>query len=151
MTLNPTPPRPTTRAVEPGSTCAVLITAPMPVGARQPTTGILMRSMSGSSGMQPSSGMTTYSLKPERKENCVIFSPFLLRMRLEPSSRSPLSSRAPRSQSWPWPETHDGQWPQDGIHDMTILSPTLTRVTFSPTCSTMPTPSWPRTAGYTIG
>jgi hypothetical protein len=58
-TFIPTPPSPTTSAVLPWPTPAMIVAAPKPVGTRHPIGAIFARSKSSSMTMQPSSGITT--------------------------------------------------------------------------------------------
>ena len=50
-----------------------------------------------------------------------------------------------------WPRSQAAQRPQLPSVVSTTWSPTFTLVTASPTCSTTPAPSWPRTTGVGNG
>ena len=65
-----------------------------------------------------------------------------------PSTSVPLPiARWSGTQAAGRPRAQSAQWPQDGAHESTTSSPTRTESTSSPTCSTMPAPSWPSTIG----
>ena len=69
-TFRPTPPAPKTATDWPGSTRAVLITAPTPVITPQPTRQALSSGMSASIGMQPLSGTTVNSAIDPTPASC---------------------------------------------------------------------------------
>src|SRR5918999_1787397 len=76
MQLRPTPPQPNTATVAPGSTPAVLITAPTPVVTPQPTSDACANGMSLSIGTAATSATSAYSANvpsPPARPNSLLF------------------------------------------------------------------------------
>ena len=144
MTLSPTPPQPTTATVWPACTRAVLVAAPTPVMTLQPTRAA--HSMGTSSGTWTRAVALTSccSAKADMPANWVTTWSFMLRRSWRPR-RLVLMQRKGR------PCTQLSQKPQEATKATTTRSPGWTLATSSPTCSTMPADSWPRTAGQAIG
>jgi hypothetical protein len=63
---NPTPPAPKTATVEPGSTLARLMTAPIPVMTAQPTSAATSRSVPAGRGTHERSSTTAWRAKVDR-------------------------------------------------------------------------------------
>ena len=140
-------PAPKTTQVEPGRTCAVFIAAPRPV--ERPQAKRQARSSGASAEIFASaiSGMTVYSAKVDVPMKCRIGSPFRAN-RVVPSGRKPwfCCSRIARQRF----VRSSRQWAHSrhcGEKSVTTWSPGATDETPSPTRSTTPAPSWPRTAG----
>ena len=143
----PTIPAPKTTQVEPCSTAAVFIAAPIPV--ESPHAKRHARSSGASLLIFASaiSGITVYSANVEVPMKWRIGSPSLER-RVVPSGRWPLpcSSRIARQRfvrvlrQW----MHSRHW---GEKSVTTWSPGSSEVTPSPRRSTTPAPSWPSTVG----
>ena len=63
----------------------------------------------------------------------------------------PTPISAPRSHRFWCPVEHDGQRPHEGMKPNTTWSPGFSQLTFSPTSSTTPAPSWPPIIGSSNG
>src|SRR5690606_8823817 len=143
MTDWPMPPAPTTSTVWPGRTRARLSTAPTPVTTAQPTRQATSSGTSRSMTTACVSATTTASVN----------TPVLAKA----NARSPPTvngrpSRPIVSRQWVgWPRSQAAHRPQLPSVVRTTWSPTDTLVTASPTASTTPAPSWPRTTGVGNG
>jgi hypothetical protein len=85
MALSPTPPQPNTTAIEPGSTLAVLMTAPTPVMTPQLISAALSSGTAGSTFTTLSTCSVAYSAmtpQPEKMESAL---PARSRVRSVPS------------------------------------------------------------------
>src|SRR3954454_2867103 len=143
-TLRPMPPSPMTTADWPCVGLARLNTAPAPVSTAHP---MRLADASGTSGSMTTAWVsvtTVYSENTPAFANWNAFSP--------PTVNGAFSLPGPVSRQWVgWPRSHASHWPQLPRVVRTTWSPTFTLVTASPTASTTPAPSWPRTTGVGNG
>src|SRR3954468_21856433 len=85
MTLRPTPPQPNTATLAPGSTFAVLNTAPTPVVTAQPTSAARSNGIFGSIFTRLSTCNVAYSAITPQPEKMLTELPFSSRVRRVPS------------------------------------------------------------------
>ena len=119
MTLSPTPPAPNTATDAPGSTFAVLMTAPTPVITPQPTRQALSSGASLRIFTHPVSGMTVSSAKDPTQCGMSMPEPFTLK-RGAPSYVPPIIIVCSATSQWTGrPRPHSRQWPQGFIQQRT--------------------------------
>src|SRR5579864_904751 len=145
-TLSPTPPVANTATVEPGSTLAVLSTAPTPVMTAQPINAATVVGTSGSIGIAADSCTTLYSANDDMPRPNELISRSPLRCRREPSGNRP-GGGIIWLHRFGRPMVHMRQRPQFGANDRMTWSPGFVVRTFAPTFSTIPAASWPRIIG----
>ena len=146
--LSPTPPQPMTTTLAPGSTFAVLTTAPTPVMTEQPTRLALSSGMSSRTGTAPDSGTTAYSANEAMRAKWWMSSP-LRWSRGVPSNMNQRGVSAPLQRTGR-PSTQWTHQPQFGRKLRMTGWPGFTWVQPGPTFSTIPAASWPRTIGSGI-
>src|SRR3954452_17177937 len=143
----PTPPAPTTRPVAPATSPARLTTEPAPVMAAQPSSAASANETPGGMGRTPGRGMSTWVARAPTAVIRYTGSPSW-RRRVVPSGSVPAANPARRfGHAASRPSAHTAQWRQPGAQQTTTRSPTARSSTSSPTASTTPEPSWPRTIG----
>ena len=99
--------------------------------------------------MTENSTTTAYSEKVPSTHSPPKSSPFWWKRNV-PSGNSPVEAFLPSSHRFCRPVEQYRHLPQAGMNEQTTWSPTATRVTPSPTASTMPAPSCPPTTGNRI-
>src|SRR6266700_3298920 len=114
--LSPTPPVANTATVEPGSTPAVLSTAPTPVITAQPISAAMVIGTSGSMGMAADSCTTLYSANEDMPRPKLLSSRSPLRCRRVPSGNMPGGEDIPL-QRLGLPIVHMRQRPQFGANE----------------------------------
>src|SRR6202011_1615978 len=115
-TLRPTPPVAKTATVEPGSTRAVLRTAPTPVMTAQPINAAPSIGISGVILIAADWCTTEYSANEDMPRPKQLISRSALRWRRVPSGNVPGALRMPEHR-WGWPIVHMRQRPQLGAAD----------------------------------
>lgn len=130
----------------PGPAPGALITLPKPVVTEQPISAATSIGTSSGSGAQACAGETMRSAKTPSFDIWKTSLPSASLSRAVPSYwRTPVCWFV--SHSCGLPERHIRQCPQFETNDSTQRSPGFTLVTPGPTCSTVPAPSCPSTAG----
>src|SRR5580693_1501249 len=123
---------------------------PQPVGTPQATSAATSKPISSGILITENSCTTAYCEKVPSTHRPPKSSPFWWNRNV-PSGNIPVPAFLPASQRFWRPVEQYRHWPQAGMNEQVTWSPTLTRVTASPTASTTPAPSWPPTTGSRIG
>ena len=139
ITESPTPPAPKTAVLSPGWMFARLKTEPTPVTTPQAIRHAEVSGMSLSIGTACTSLMIVRSAKEDVAAKLPPGTP----PTVKGSVRLPIDCLHHVG----WPALQRSQMPQLATVPMTMWSPALTRVTWLPTASTTPAPSWPMTDG----
>ena len=140
-------PAPNTTHVDPGSTAAVFIAAPIPVDSPQANRQARSSGASGLIFASAISGITVYSANVDVPMKWRISSPSRDR-RVVPSGRWPrFCSARIAMQRLVLPERQCSHSRHCGENSVTTLSPGFSDVTPSPIFSTTPPPSCPSTHG----
>src|SRR5829696_6396458 len=145
----PTPPQPSTTAVSPGRTRAVLVTAPTPVVTAQPISAATGKGTSSGIGTAADSGTTVSSAKVPRPRKARTGVPSRRKKLVVPSGNT-LSRAFVPVHSQALPLAHCSHRRQDANHDRMTWSPVRTSLTPGPTACTTPAPSWPSTRGPSV-
>ena len=148
----PTPPRPTTITRAPGSGRPALMTAPPPVSTAQPSRAAISAGTSAATGTTDVRLTTAWEAKALTPRwwctSCPTPAASVRCRRIPPPTRVPaLLAAVPTSHGSRPSVRQPAQLPQRGRKVMTTRSPGATSVTPSPTCSTMPAASCPRSIG----
>src|SRR5829696_7668700 len=134
--LLPTPPAPKTTTVSPARTPAACTALPQPVGTPQPTSAATWNGMSSGMGMTENSLTTAYSENVPSTHSPPKSSPFWWKRNV-PSGNCPVEAFFPSSHRFWRAVEQYRHLPQAGMKEQTTWSPTFTRVTPSPTASTI--------------
>ena len=137
----PTPPQPMTATDEPGVTCAVFRAAPRPVVTPQPSRASCSSGSEVVTETTDASSTTISSANVPQPHTAVAHWPSAS------SNLGVLETTGPRTQWFEQPLRHHQQLPHAGDTEARTRSPTATRLTSGPTCSTVPHASWPGTRG----